>query len=65
METKKEMFKIEGKVFITKKEDNTINPIISLMKDSKTSLIWIDLVGFIPIEKTMEYYFHEWLEGSR
>ena len=63
METKKEMFRIEGNVFITKKEDKENNPIINLMKDSKMYLIKVMFVGYVPIKKKMGDYFHEWLDN--
>lgn len=64
MEIRNEVFKIEGNVFITIKEDKVINPIISLVKDSRTKLVWVDLVGFIPVQKKMGDYFHDWIGSN-
>lgn len=64
MEIRNEVFKIKGIVFTTKKEDKVINPIISLVKNSKTKLVWVDFIGFIPVQKKMGDYFHDWLGSN-
>ena len=60
MITEKEKFEIDGLKFETKKE--AVNPLISLMKDSKLRLIDIMFIGLVPVEKKMGDYFYEWLK---